>query len=371
MFNVFLKLACTLSILCFALWHCSKVEYIGKIDEGVEVVPLSAEDRSQPPLQLVNGRLKFQDFSHFWAVRADIEGANPDSIQAWQESIGFQSSMYHYKKALEALCCEDYDVSYWQQKKQEYQGKATIDTDNFEVSPLTGGSQTTGWIANAAGEFLIGNVLCKVSPSHTFSILDGDALKLANAQTTLQSNPSIGVFVSPIVSSMPAIGCSTVLFPPVNNGNSVGSQRIKEAVSYDLMEHFVGQGLEGPIPIAMYTHVLAAHHQKKSIFGWSICDRTRWAFASTTQITISGIPTSPTSIATVGFSSPVRITRSVSATSGEVCKFRDERNYLTINNISFEQASNIVRCYSRNDATVTALKSGLTTSATCSTICPN
>lgn len=318
-------------------------------------------------LQIKDGALQFQDMYQFSNIRFAIEQSSTEDLMAWQQQIGFVSSNYAYNQALNAVCCQDLTVEQWEQIKHSFEGTANVDVENFEVSPKVELSGTCGWIANAQGEFWIGNGLCKVTNGHVFSILDGSRTKLAQAEASLQSDEGNGVFVipyylplnAPEISDCSAIICTT---------ETVGNKRVKDAASVMTFEYYVGQTAQGPLPIAYFSHRLFALHQRRSLWVWSVCQRTRWTYNAKATIKVNIPPTIPPSAASPSNGGSVNINWT-GTTAGEVCKFQIDKAFLILNGVSLEQAKSIGVCYSLNEFSITALDSGITAGCRCTASC--
>ncbi|TXB56861.1 hypothetical protein, partial [Phaeodactylibacter luteus] len=241
---------------------------------------------SLPMLQFSDdGLVFFKDLDEFKKFYAAVEHATRDELMAWQETNGFQSINFLFEETWTGLCC---DVEEEDIKKTPSLYPNVRVTEDGEILPLINAG-LMGWIIGREGQFKLGRSLITITNDAVISVLDGDANKTTLAIRTLESNEAEGIFVRMQDNESSARACCPS--SSINTGTvRSGSKRIKTA-SMSLADRSFAASF--PTGVDQYGNFIYStgyqliyemdyffHHQRKTFFGWTVCERTYWSFDS-------------------------------------------------------------------------------------------
>ena len=253
----------------------------------------------------------FPDGDSFLECKKFVEKLSPADFIKWQSDLGFKSIRYHYELAKSEYCCPDETMD-WAAFKAKYGSVVKVDEANFDYSPLID-APTMNSFLNDKGYFRVGHALVFMDNSKIYSILDTDGKfwgleKIDPAQIAPEYILDAHDFRYQIDNSntvgVAERGCSTTLngnggpFAYLDASVTNGNKRIKSADHgvYDFSYISPNTPL-GNTGVVIYEHTINAHHQRKTFFGWTVCERTNWNILANYNLThnlpSSIVPTNP------------------------------------------------------------------------------
>jgi hypothetical protein len=350
------RIILVLITLSFA-FGCQKNEL--KITSDFDCTKQPASDRNgAPSVQIVDSTIVFQSIEHYNQVREYVRGASVATLMAWQQSIGFKSARYYYEEAIGQNCCPDEENNF-EQITASYAGKVLYDPTEKDIKPLLP-FVTTGWLVNHRGDFKVGNSLVRYTPNHVISIIDGSLTKLSTALSNPVDNAGNGIYVHPTVGDRGDCCAWNLHASSVNNGSSSGSKRIETAWVTNWDESF---SFNVPNFGTMYNVIFTFggyfHHQRRTLIGWVVCQRTRWEYSAGEVARIINIPPNCQCLP-AGFVNPKTI--SISTTSANECKLNFEQDVFAGLNVTPAVYSVLDLCVEEISLNTKALDSNLSTS---------
>ncbi len=311
-----------------------------------------------PVVQVLDNTLVFQSIEHYNQVREWVQSTSVSSLMAWQQSLGFKSSRYYYEEAFAQNCCPDEEGNI-EQVATLYSGKVIYDSIEKDIKPLLP-FLTTGWLVNYKGDFRVGQSLVRYTSNYVISVIDGSSSKLANALLNPVDDVANGIYVHPTEVANRRGCCALNLnAPSVSNG----SKRIKTASISNLDESFsVFVPNFGTLYNVIFTFKGYFHHQRKTWFGWTVCQRTKWDYRVGEVARLLNIPAN-CQCTSVGFVNPKTI--NIAGISGNECKYDFEQQVFSSLNVTPDVYWKIDLCVEEIWLNTKALDSNLFTSNQC------
>lgn len=346
-------------VLLLFLTACNKQSFHEPTDETLPAAPTL----TAPQVTITDGMMTFKDFEEMNKVYDFARLAPTEQLLQWQESIGFRSGNYYFRKALQEYCCE-LDENAMNEVRSKYAGKVHASEDG--VAPLFDVG-SIGWLTNGEGLLKVGLSIIHYSDNYNISILDGSREKLQQALQNPVTDEAAGIIVIPAYAPQSELQFRSCLsgteisgFAPLDAPwLQIGTHsfRIKEA-SVEVknlnacVSSFDPQGR--PFTLCHVKVVLRYHfhHQRKATFLGTVCERTPWLFNSDWRL----FHNAPLSF---GFPNPITGSK-VNILTGNECKYDEDWPVLTQLETSISQAQNTnVTCIDRLTLSTTATNTGL------------
>lgn len=311
-----------------------------------------------------DGLMTFKDLESFGQVYQALKASEPKDLMNWQQQIGFLSVNYHFEQVWSDLCCDTNHEDIVNSASRYPYVNITPDGD---IKPLIRAG-LLGWIINETGQFRIGKSLVMITDAAIISVIDGDANKAALAARTLEENVAEGILVRfqdpqfGLRACCPSFGIGTGTI-------TVESRRIKDA-NMGLADRSFAASV--PVGLDIFGNVIYAtaytiiyemdyffHHQRRTFFGWTVCERTNWRFSSNWNL-IHNVPTS------LGAPASPIIGSISNFTTGFECKYNRTDGIMYVPFVSPSvYAGAGITCVDRLQLNVEAQSSGITGSAIC------
>ncbi len=176
-------------VLLLFLTACNKQSLQDPVDEVQTTTPAL----TAPQVTITDGLMTFKNFEEMNEAYDFVRQAPTEQLLQWQESIGFRSGNYYFRKALQEYCCE-LDENALNEVQSKYTGKVRASEDG--VAPLFDVG-SIGWLTNGEGLLQVGLSIIHYSDNYNISILDGSREKLQQALQNPVTDEAAGIIVIP------------------------------------------------------------------------------------------------------------------------------------------------------------------------------